>query len=111
MKRNILVLVFVLSIGIIFTSGIFAQNRDVKAIGPGIRAPQSMQERLTIPFSNPAKEKTVSISWQTGDVTINGYTGSEVQVELFEVQDGNLPPKIETGETKKANYITHHPET
>ena len=95
MKRKILFHVLMFCLIFFFASAIFAQNR-------GARVPQSMQERLSIGFSNPAKEKTVSVSWQTGHVKINGYNGDEVQVELYEIQDGKLPPKIETGETNRA---------
>jgi len=42
---------------------------------------QESPERVTVPFSDPARPKTVKVSLLNGGITVKGYNGKEVIVE------------------------------
>src|SRR5688572_26200439 len=55
-------------------------NMALAVIFCGVAVAQE-PDRLTVPFSDPARPKTVRISLLHGSITVRGYEGREVIVE------------------------------
>jgi len=54
---------------------------SVVAVGAILQPQERAADRVTVPFSDPARPKTVKVSLLQGGITVKGYNGAEVIVE------------------------------